>query len=384
MHMRMQNDGCDTSSNQGLTRLTLRGFKSIRELEFRPAAITVLIGQNGAGKSNLISFFRFLSWMLAPPGQLQEYVAKLGGASTILHNGPAVTDAIEAHLEIATDRGLNEYHFRLARAGGDTFVFTEERFRFSNSSYPGQAPWRDLGVGHREAKLPERAEAGDKTAQTILALARKMVVHQFHNTSESARIRQKWYVGESRWLKEDGGNLAPFLLRLRNQQAPYYRRIVETIRLVLPFFADFILEPEYDHVLLRWRERAVSDYEFSAGQAADGMLRLMALVALLQQPETDLPQVLLLDEPELGLHPYGAEVLASMLGSASKHSQVILATQSVTLIDHFSADDVVVVDRKDGQSKFNRLSSESLRDWLDEYALSELWEKNVIGGRPGR
>lgn len=211
-----------------------------------------------------------------------------------------------------------------------------------------------------------------------------MILHQFHNTSDTARIRQKWHIGEGRWLKEDAGNLAPFLLRLQREQAAYYKRIVDTIRMVLPFFAEFVLVPEYDRVLLRWRERDSFDYEFSAAQAADGMLRVMALIALLQQPETDLPDVLLLDEPELGLHPYGIEVLTSLLQAASKHVQVVVATQSASLIDRFSADDVVVVERSQGKSVFRPLSSDSLREWLQDYTLSELWEKNVVGGRPQR
>lgn len=229
----------------------------------------------------------------------------------------------------------------------------------------------------------QRAESGNPTAQTILGLARKMILHQFHNTSDTARIRQKWHVGESRWLKQDAGNLGPFLLRLRADQPGYYQRITDTLRLVLPFFADFVLEPEYDRLILRWREKG-SDYVLSAGQAADGMLRVMALIALLQQPEADLPEVLLLDEPELGLHPYAIEVLAGLIRAASKHVQIIVATQSVSLLDRFSPNDVVVVNRRDRESDFCRLTAEALREWLADYTLSELWEKNVIGGRPSR
>jgi predicted ATPase len=364
--------------------MTVRGFKSIQELmAFRPGAITILIGPNGAGKSNLISFFRFLSWALTPPGQLQEHVARLGGASAILHDGPETTRDIEAEFQFVTDAGVNEYGFRLAYAAGDTLIYTDERYRFSRHGSTSPAKWRSLGAGHKETALVRSAESGDQTAQVILGLTRKMVVHQFHNTSETARIRQKWYVDENRWLKEDAGNLAPLLLRLRRDQPQFYQRIVDTVRMAIPFFAEFDLEPEYDRVLLRWRERG-SDYAFSASQAADGMLRLLALIALLQQPEADLPDVLILDEPELGLHPYAIEILAGLLRAASKHVQVMVATQSVSLIDRFSPGDIVVVDRRGRQSTFRRLAAEELQDWLSEYTLSELWEKNVIGGRPAR
>lgn len=369
---------------QRLESITILGFKTIRELkDFTPGPLTVLIGPNGAGKSNFISFFSLLSWALNPPGGLQEYVARQGGASALLHDGSARTKQIEANLSLVTDAGRNEFSFHLAHAAGDTLIFTEELYRFSRRDFPKPASWTNLGAGHREARLIEKAEKGETTARVIHSLLRKVIHHQFHNTSSTARVRQKWAMDDGRWLKEDAANLAPFLLRLQTEQAGYYRRIVETVRLILPFFADFELVPEYGSVLLRWRERG-SDQIFHAGQAADGMLRILALVALLQQPKEDLPDVLILDEPELGLHPYAIEVLAQLLRSASQEIQVIVATQSVSLVDRFESepDRVVVVDRVGRESKYTRLTREALESWLQDYSLSELWEKNVIGGRP--
>lgn len=369
---------------QRLKSITLRGFKTFRELEdFQPGAITALIGPNGAGKSNFISFFRLLSWALASPGQLQDHVARWGGASAILHDGPERTRDIEAHLVLTTEAGENDYSFRLAYAAGDTLIYTEEKFRFSRIGWPTKAQWKILGAGHREPELIKMAEGGDATARTILTLLHKLILHQFHNTSESSRVREKWSIDDNRWLKEDAGNLAPFLYRLQQQHPKYYARIVETVRLILPFFADFDLKPEFGKVLLAWRERS-SDRVFTASQAADGMLRALALVTLLQQPEFDLPDVLILDEPELGLHPYAIEILAGLIRAASQHVQVILATQSVSLIDRFTPEDIVVVDRTGQESAFRRYSEVDLHSWLQEYTLSELWEKNVIGGRPSQ
>lgn len=365
-----------------LKSVTIRGFKTFRELAgFQPGPVTVLIGPNGAGKSNFISFFRLLSWALVPPGQLQEHVAKLGGASALLHDGPGRTREIEADLVLASESGENGYSFRIAYAAADTFVYTEEKFRFCRFGWASNPPWKLLGAGHREPELIKSAEGGDKTASTILGLLRRLIVHQFHDTSEGSRIRQKWTINEGRWLKEDAGNLAPFLYRLQLQQPKYYARILETLRLILPFFAEFELKPEFDKLLLAWRERG-SDRVFTASQAADGMLRIMALVALLQQPEFDLPDVVILDEPELGLHPYAIEVLAGLIRSASQHAQVILATQSVSLVDRFSVEDIVVVNRTGRESTLQRYTESELHEWLEEYSLSELWEKNVIGGRP--
>jgi predicted ATPase len=365
-----------------LRKLTLRGFKTIRELEdFEPGPLTVLIGPNGAGKSNFISFFRMLSWTLAAPGNLQAHVAELGGASALLHDGPEVTREIDAELTIVTDSGENQYAFRLVYAAGDTLIYTDERYRYSRTDVSGRADWMGLDAGHRESKLIEKAEEGDRTARTILLLLRKMVVYQFHNTSATARMRGKWDVEDGRWLKEDGANIAPFLYRLHNGDPKSYQRIVETIRLILPFFADFEFEPNYGKLLLSWREKNC-DRVFNASQAADGMLRVMAMVTLLLQPERDLPDVLILDEPELGLHPYAINVIGGLIRSAATNTQVIVATQSMPLVDCFKPEDVVVVERKERESQFQRLDTDRLQEWLEDYSLSELWEKNVIGGRP--
>lgn len=355
----------------------LQGFKTIRTLAgFELGNLTVLIGPNGAGKSNFISFFRLLSWALVPPGQLQFHVASQGGASVLLHQGAQVTQEIKAELTLTTDRGVNDYGFTLHHAAGDTLVFADEWFRFTPRGKQGYR--RSLGSGHREAALISRPGA---TPAAIQGMLRRIIVHQFHNTSPTSRIRNRWLATDNRWLKEDGANLAAFLFRLQREREHYYDRIVDTIRLILPFFATFDLYQETDSILLRWREIG-SDRVFDASQASDGMLRAMALVALLQQPVEDMPDVLILDEPELGLHPYAIEVVARLIHSASTHVQVAVATQSTSLIDRFEPDDIVVANRSGQETSLRRLSNAELTEWLESYTLSELWEKNVVGGRP--
>jgi predicted ATPase len=229
--------------------------------------------------------------------------------------------------------------------------------------------------------LLDKAEGGDPTAKVIRHLLRQCVVHQFHNTSETARIRQRWNKEDKWFLKEDAANLAPFLLRLRESEPLAYRRIVETIRQIMPFFADFVLEPDNGAVLLQWQEQG-SDMVFGAHQASDGSLRAMALIALLLQPTERIPDVVILDEPELGLHPYAINVVAGLLRSLSHHKQIILATQSMTLVDYFEPEEVITVDRHGRESVFTRQDPERLKDWLEDYSLGQLWEKNVLGGRP--
>ena len=366
-----------------LDRITIKGFKTIRHLEdFNPGPLTALIGPNGAGKSNFISFFRMMSWALSAHDNLPFYVGQQGGASKLLRDGPDTTREIEADLTLTTESGENQYGFRLYYAAGDTLVFAEEKYRYSSFEIEGDSNWIQPEPGHRSPRLLTDAEYGHTTARVIRNILRRITVHQFHNTSNTARIREKWRVSDNRHIREDGANIAPVLLRLRDtHDGWYYRRIVDTIRLILPFFSDFELESDNGYLLLAWRERN-SNEVFDVSQASDGMLRTIALVTLLLQPEEDMPDVLILDEPELGLHPYAINVVGGLIGGVSRSTQVILATQSVLLIDCFEPSDLVVVEREGRDSTFRRLDADALRAWLEHYSLSELWEKNVIGGRP--
>ncbi|PZU96523.1 MAG: chromosome segregation protein SMC [Pseudanabaena sp.] len=364
-----------------LKHISIKGFKSIKELDLDLSPINVLIGANGSGKSNFISFFKLLRWMMQSPGQLQFFVGQAGGASSFLFDGASVTPQIESELNFETTVGKNDYSFMLFHAASDTFIFAEEKYRFSDNRYGSIASWSSLDAGHKEAKLIDQASLGDRTAKTISRLIQVCVVHQFHDTSQTSRIKQRWNINDSQYLKEDGANLAPFLLRLRENEPRYYQRVIETLSQIAPFFADFVLSPIGSTVLLQWREIG-TDLVFSPHQASDGTLRAMALVALLLQPIDNLPDVLILDEPELGLHPYAINIIGSLINSVSNHCQVILATQSTLLIDCFAPEDIIVVERDKRKSTFHRLEPSDLEDWLEEYSLSELWNKNVIGGRP--
>lgn len=390
-----------------LKHISIKGYKSIKELDLDLSPINVLIGANGSGKSNFISFFKLLHWMMQSPGQLQFFVGQLGGASSFLFDGASVTQHIEAKLDFEDNSNRYSYFFRLANAVSDTFIFAEEKFgdlldlnlsAISPISSPSviQSDNASLNLrmknlnlvkerlsmsGHRESRLIDLTISGEQVAKNVFSLVQGFATYQFHDTSQTARFKQRWSVDDNQYLKEDAGNLAPFLLKIRENEPRYYQRIVETLRQITPFFADFVLSPMGNTVLLQWREKG-TDLVFSPHQASDGTLRAMALVTLLLQPPDSLPNVLILDEPELGLHPYAINVIGGLINSASNRCQVILATQSPLLVDCFDPEEIIVVERNGRESSFNRLVEADLEDWLEEYSLSELWNKNVIGGRP--
>ena len=366
-------------SNIALKSFTIKGYKSIESIEeFKPNPINVLIGPNGSGKSNFISFFKFLNWMLNSNGRLQEYVAFLGGANDILYDGADITKSIDAEIQIQTTNGVNEYKFSLMFAKPDRLVFKEEKYRYRKDSVAMDEKWHSCGVGHEEAQLPQ---INNNTAGSILNLLRKLIVYQFHNTSDTSPMRLKWSASDGRWLKQNGDNLASFLFRIKNEDPQYYFRIVKYLRSILPFFDDFDLYDEFGQVLLRWKEKGTNKV-FNAGQASDGMLRCIALVSLLAQNPKDLPAVLFLDEPELGLHPSAIDLVAGLIKTASHYCQVFVATQSISMVNNFDLDDLVIIERKGRASVYSRPDMEAVKTYLEEFTTGEIWEKNIIGGRP--
>lgn len=363
-----------------LQRLILNGFKSIKTMDLELRSLNILIGANGAGKSNLVSFFKMLNEMMA--GRLQQYIGTSGRAQSLLHFGPKITPQIEARLEFKVDNGIDTYALRLFHAAGDTLIFAEETLSFLQTDYT--SPKIDsLGAGHQETRIREAADGGMPSANTLRYLLNRCRVYHFHDTSSTAAVRQSCYVGDNRWLMPDAGNLAALLLRFRQEKddSPY-QRIVKTIRLIAPFFDDFDLAPDASNrVILNWREKG-SDRVFGPHQFSDGTLRAICLATLLLQPENELPELIVVDEPELGLHPYALNVVAAMFGKASYHTQILISTQSSSFLDNFNPEDVIVVNREGKESQFQRLNPTELEAWLDEYSLGEVWEKNIIGGGP--
>ncbi len=362
-----------------LQRLTLNGFKSIKTMDLELRPLNILIGANGAGKSNLISFFKMLNEMMV--GRFQQYIGMSGRAQSLLHFGPKITPQIEAKLEFEVENGVDTYNLRLFHAAGDTLIFAEETLSFLETGRT--SPRVDqLGAGHQETKISEAVQEGKQTARTLKYLLDRCRVYHFHDTSSTARVRQSCYVGDTRWLMPDAGNLAALLLKFRKDSISAYQRIVGTIRLIAPFFDDFVLEPDASNrVILNWQEKE-SDSVFGSHQFSDGTLRAICLVTLLLQPEDELPELIVVDEPELGLHPYALNVVAALFSKASLHTQILISTQSSSFLDNFDPEDVIAVNREGKESQFKRLNPLELEPWLDEYSLGEVWEKNIAGGGP--
>ncbi|MDA3896983.1 MAG: AAA family ATPase [Desulfobacteraceae bacterium] len=361
-----------------LDKLTIKGFKSIRELEdFELKQLNVLIGGNGAGKSNFVEIFRLLRAMVDQT--FANFILTRGGADDFLFNGPKVTKIIDAQFKF----GLNDYAFELEPTAAEKFIIKTEKIKYKLGS------WNYIGNSDFESRLPKVKDDTGLTANRgvgyyVYEAVSDWTIYHFHDTSANSPMRRSEIVEDNRRLRSDAANIAPFLLGLMNGHFKRrYQEIIDAIRLVTPFFDDFILEPvqkgEKETVKLSWKQKG-SDYPMQPYHFSDGTIRFICLATALLQPIP--PSTVIIDEPELGLHPSAISILAELIQDASKRTQIIVATQSPALIDHFSVEDVIVVNRKDGASTFERLQEKDLNVWLETYSVGELWSKNVIAGGP--
>ena len=366
----------------------IRGFRSLEDVYISglPQA-AVFIGANGSGKSNFMRFFEMLSWMLRSR-QLGEFVSRHGGADDQLFGGNATTPRMNGEITMRTSSGRNDYRFALSYAHPDRFIFTEEDIRFSGLGYATEAHWQSLGSSHVEAKIVEAAQTPNypginrTTASVIVNLLRNCAVYQFHDTSESSGFKNRWDVFENSQLRSHGGNLAAVLYHLEQHDLRRYELICRHIARILPGFERFDIQEEYGKVLLRWKARW-SDKTIGAHLTSDGSLRFFALVTLLNLPGEMLPDVILLDEPELGLHPAAVTLVGGMIKSLSVEKQVIIATQSPLLVDVFDLDEIIALELVNGSTQFRRLNTEDYQVWIDDcFSAGEMWKKNLLGAQP--
>lgn len=367
------------STRKKIDQLTIHGFQSIRNLErLRLGNLNVLIGANGAGKSNFVTYFRMLGALVEQ--RLQVWVQERGGSDRLLTYGIKETAQIDSFIKF----GLNGYKFSLKPTAEGGLVFTEETLFFAGPLYGDK--WISLGSGHIEAKLKDqykKAQQGTVTDYCYSSISSWKVFH-FHDTSDTAGVKRAGALQDNSFLRSDASNIAAFLYRLMQEDPETYSRIRKTIQLAIPFFDDFALKPvrlktDEQQIRLLWRQKN-SDYDLWPSQLSDGSIRFICLTTALLQP--DPPSTIVIDEPELGLHPYAITLLGALMRSASERMQLIVSTQSVPLLNEFSIDDLIVVEREDGVSVFNRLDEEDFTSWLEEYSVGELWEKNILGGRP--
>jgi len=366
-----------------IKKITVKGFKSIRELnEFELKSLNVIVGANGAGKSNLIQIFKMVQTMAQ--GAFQDFILKNGGADAFPFDGLKETPEIKIGFEFTSSssfsEGSNFYRFTMAPSAAETMLLSEER-RYKDYN------WKTYGSSSAESRLSEqKAERSwddrwNGVGYFVYDAISRWMVYHFHDTSSNALMRRSEIVEDNNILRGNGSNIAPFLRHLREFAPASYQKIKDAVRLVMPFFEDFSLEPfsqgEAEKVKLTWKQKG-TDYPMQPYHLSDGSIRFICLATALLQPNP--PSTIIIDEPELGLHPEAIGILAELITIAAKQTQVIIATQSPQLLDNFAVEDIIVARRDKGSTTLERLKEDDYKVWLEDYTVGELWTKDVIHG----
>lgn len=350
-----------------LEHIVIDGFKSIRHLDLDMRPINILIGANGAGKTNFLSFFKLVNNIYEQ--RLQNYTMQ-EKADNLLFYGLKETKSISGSFNIS---GCS-YSFSLQPSRGGAMYLASEGFSADGFTRFKQSPMDESSI----------KELNDERFKYMQSQFKSYKVYHFQDTGEGAQLRSASNLNDNHSLRASGRNLPSYLFCLQQKYPKAFKRIELTIRSVMPNFERFELEPDTldgTKIHFAWHDIKYPDKYFDANDISDGTLRFIALTTLLLQPV--LPEVIIIDEPELGLHPTAVNKFAGMIRSASRGgSQIIVSTQSVELINNFEPEDIITVDRKDGQSVFSRLNRNDLKEWIDDYSMGELWTKSVINGQP--
>jgi predicted ATPase len=362
-----------------INRIKIEGYKSIKSLDLELKPINILIGSNGVGKSNFLSFFKLVNNICEQ--RLQNFVGKQGGADNLLHFGVKITNQLIGNVFFDN---RNSYRFNLQPNIENTFLIHDEGG--FNSEYGFSFTYKDTWFYNVFTILSSESKINDVKggiAKWVNNYLESLKIFHFHDTGEDSPLRSSCQINDNKFLRENGKNLSAFLYFLQEKHPKNFDRIQKTIKSIAPYFERFELSPDRlneSMIRLEWKEINQPDGYFNASHLSDGTLRFIALATLLMQP--NLPEVIIIDEPELGLHPFAINKLAGLIRKASSISQIIISTQSVNFVDNFEPEEIVTVDRIGNESIFSRLKSEDLENWLSEYTIGDLWQKNVIKGQP--
>ncbi len=354
-----------------MDKVTIEGYRSFKKADIRLNPINLLIGSNGSGKSNFLSLFEMLGW--AYEKRLAQYVMQVGGVDKLLYQGRKITDRIT----VTISEKSNSYTLSLMESDGK-LVVEHEKLGYGSCHLSDSV---DIESFRNEASLKDYV--GLKRGTYIKEYISQIRKFHFHETGRRSPFSADSHIiNDAYRLYEHGENLAAVLYRIHHEEPNVYRRIVRVIQSVAPYFNDFYLEPtEADMIRLQWQDK-YSNMIYGPSDLSDGTVRFIALTTLFLQPK--LPKVIIIDEPELGLHPVAIEKLAGLIQVAShKGVQTIIATQSAELISHFAPEDILTVNQRDGQTSVERLDENALQHWMDDYTLGDLWKQNILkGGQP--
>lgn len=347
-----------------INTISIEGWRSIKNVEVTLGKINILLGANGSGKSSFLSAFELLRAIAN--NNLQHYIEKNGGANQNFHYGTKITDHVMLGIHI---ENRHKYNYFLMAGKDDNVIL---------NNIPDKSIYLEgfTSVHSDVAEYEKTPYLKEKLGE----LQNHFILYHFQDTGDTSPLKRVSDIYQTRYLHPDGDNLAAYLYEIKNTHPKNYESIITAIQFAFPDFKDFIFRKTGENVRLLWNDIYAEHYDFPLSALSDGTLRFIALSTLLLQPNP--PKFIIIDEPELGLHPEAIGILAELIKLASAASQLLISTQSVQLVDCFTPDDILIAEKEHGETKITRPDTEELKDWLKDYTLGEIWRKNIMGGNP--
>ncbi|MDO5844457.1 MAG: AAA family ATPase [Methanocorpusculum sp.] len=325
--------------NSPLKKIIIEGYKSIKSTEIEFGDINIILGANSVGKSNIMSVIELIKSVYE--GTLEKLIKESGGANAYFHYGTKNTARIKLQMIFADKK----YELSIKSSADDSVEIEYETF----------------------SKISPRK-------------LYPIVLYHFHDTGKYSPLKKSCDSGNCNYLYADGSNFPAVLYRIKNEAPDNFEKIIDTIRLVYPEFENFIFDISDGNISIRWSDSTVKNFEYPISAMSDGTLRFAAISTLMLQPSP--PELIMIDEPELGLHPFAINVLSDLIHMASLNSQILISTQSIQLINNFEAFDILIAEYTNGGTVITRPNLEELEDWLKKYSIGEIWQRNVFGGNP--
>ena len=351
-----------------IEEISIKNYKSIKGLiKFPLHNINILIGANGSGKSNFLSFFEFVK-------KENDYKSYFDfdndRADDILFLGRRNSEFLSGAVALSDQSFTGK--------GGKKFIAEDNR-SLTCDAYVNM----DLVSNfENEENYFEYAEGIDLAWEQV---SDNTTQYHFHDTSKWSPILVDCMLNNNDMLLPNGKNIMPFVYRIYRENKQSYSMIVNAIRSCVDDFHDFYIRKNInsdDMVRLEWQHKRDLGEPKHGKLLSDGSLRIICLIVLLLQPIEWVPKLVIIDEPELGMNPKALSLIAELIKQISPQKQFIIATQSPELINLFNHEDIIVCDKnEDSSSSFTRLDAEKLQSWLDDYTVADLWQMNIIGGQ---
>jgi predicted ATPase len=375
----------------GIQELTIKGFRSLRDVRWTPGRLNVLIGPNGSGKSNLLDACALLRESAL--GTLPQGIISRGGMPVLLWDGRETSMNFDLSLEQKT-RPPFVYKLEIMQLGRTSNYSVESEYlddgeKLHIQRLAGSNAVFDPNLGHVTYgdPVPETQTLlslmagpfGNPAARAVQSSLESWDIYYDLRVGPESPIRQPAVTRFERKIAPNGQNLVPVLHTLYTGNREFKRSVDAAMSAA--FGRDYegiTFPPAADQriqLCVSWHSLRTPQ---STAILSDGILRFLLLIAILANPEPG--ELIAIDEPETGLHPSMFPLIAELATDAAEKTQVIFTTHSPQFLDAFTSASptTTVAEWVDGETRLSVLNGEELQRWLKEYSLGSLFRSGEL------